>query len=238
MDITWSLAVEEQFYLLLPLVIRNFSVKSLLRLTIATILLAPVLRTALWFYSGSSFGAYTLLPCRADALGFGVLLALACRNDTAWTWFVSHRRHLYAALAVLGLGLAAMTLRATEHQIGTLGYSWIAAFYATLLLLVLANQGKIERQVFSTPVLVRLGTLAYAVYLFHQGTNGLFHWALLAETPWIHDLSSLGITVFSLIIVVALAEVSWRYMEKPLIQRAQSRYRYAMPYQKPFVLST
>lgn len=39
---------------------------------------------------------YTILQCRADALGPGVLVALVCRNQSAWEWLASRRRHLHS----------------------------------------------------------------------------------------------------------------------------------------------
>jgi len=97
----------------------------------ASILCAPLVRLILWLSGNHYFGSYTLLPSRADALGFGVLIALVCRNKRAWEWLASHRRNLYAAFLVLGCGV--VLLLKYQKLLYIVGLTWIAAFYASLL---------------------------------------------------------------------------------------------------------
>jgi peptidoglycan/LPS O-acetylase OafA/YrhL len=225
MAITWSLAVEEQFYLLLPFFIRRLSYRGITKLAVASVVVAPIVRGILLWSGNDYFGPYTLLPCRADALGFGVLIAIACRDKTAWAWLESHRPHLYAAFLVLGCGVVFLTLR--QRYLYGIGLTWIAAFYASMFLLTVINPGKIELFIFRSQLLRKLGTVAYAVYLFHQGINSLFHMAIFGAEPKIVGLSSLGVTVLSLVTVFALSAISWKLLEKPLIRHAHSTYQYA-----------
>lgn len=229
MGATWSLAVEEQFYLLLPWVVRQLSLKGIIRVILGAIAFAPMLRAVLYFYHpGDVFiGPYTLLPCRADALGWGVLVALACRNERVWSWMASNRRSIYLAFSLLGLGLVFHTFHGGRRVLNTVGYSWLAAFYALLLLLVVVNPGRIEKLCFGNFVLVRLGTIAYALYIFHPGVNILYHWAILGRRPIVDGWPSLCVTLLSLMTVIVLSELSWRVLEQPLIRRARCRYRYA-----------
>jgi peptidoglycan/LPS O-acetylase OafA/YrhL len=222
--VTWSLAVEEQFYLLLPLLVRNLSYRGITILAVASILGAPVVRLILWFSGNVYVGPYTLLPCRADALGFGVLVALACRNKEVWEWLASRRRHLYLAFLLLGCGI--VFLLKYQRHLYTFGLTWIAAFYALLLLLTVINPGRIETFCFRSHLLVKLGTVAYAVYIFNQGINYLFHFAIFGRTPSISDWSSFSVTLLSLTTVMLLAALSWRLLEKPLIRHAHAVYRY------------
>lgn len=224
MGITWSLAIEEQFYLLLPLLIRNFSYRGIIFIAVASILCAPVARLILWLFGDQYMGQYILLPCRTDALGAGVLVALALRNKGTWEWLASHRRHLYIGFTVLGCGVAFFTKY--EQLFYPFGLSWIAAFYSVLLLLVVVNPGRLETICFRSQVLMRLGTVAYAVYIFHQGINFLFHFAILGGTPLISNWSSLSVTLLSLLTVILLSALSWKLFEKPLIRHAQAIYRY------------
>lgn len=225
--ITWSLTVEEQFYLLLPLLIRKLSRRGITTLAVATVAAAPLIRLILWRTAHDSMGPYTLLPCRADALGFGVLIAIACRHGNTWEWLQSHRAHLHAALLVLGAGMAYLTVR--QQHLFTFGLTWIAAFYSALLLLTIVNPGRIEKLIFRHRALTSLGTVAYAVYLFHQGINWLYHWAFFGRAPAITGWPSTGVTLLSLLTVLLLAAVSWRVIEKPLIRRAHSTYPYDGP---------
>jgi peptidoglycan/LPS O-acetylase OafA/YrhL len=222
--VTWSLAVEEQFYFLLPFVVRKLAWRGVIWLCAAAILVAPLFRLTLWLSGNEYMGPYTLLPARADALGFGVIIALLCRNQSAYTWLVNHRRHFSWAFIVLGLGLVVMTVRQRYLYVG--GLTWIAAFYASMLVLAVVNPGRVEMAFFRNRLLTRLGTMAYAVYILHEGVNALFHYAIFRRLPGITDLSSFSVTLLSLMTVITLAALSWRLFEKPLIQRAHAAHRY------------
>ncbi len=224
MGVTWSLAVEEQFYLLLPLLVRNLSYRGITMVVMASIVGAPVVRSILWFAGNTYMGPYTLLPCRADALGFGILVALACRNKRAWEWIASRRRHLYLAFLFLGCGV--VFLLKYQRHLYTIGLTWIAAFYALLLLLIVVKPGRLETSCFRSRGLVTLGGVSYAVYIFHQGINAWLHFAIFGERSNVSNWSSLSVTLLSLIIVMLLAALSWRLIEKPLIRRAHALYRY------------
>ena len=231
MAITWSLAVEEQFYLLLPLFIRRLSYRGIAKLALASIVAAPIVRLILWWSGNVYSGPYTLFFCRTDALGFGVLIAIACRNRRAWAWLESHRAHLYAAFLALGCGVGLFTLR--QRYLYVFGLTWIAGFYASLLLLTVVNPGRIETFIFRSLLLSRLGTVSYAVYLFHQGINALFHLAIFGEQPAIVGWSTIGVTVLSLLTVLLLSAISWQFLEKPLIRHAHSTYQYAVVTETP-----
>jgi peptidoglycan/LPS O-acetylase OafA/YrhL len=226
MGITWSLAVEEQFYLLLPLAIRYFSRVGVIRLMVGTIVLAPVIRTILLATGNTYIGPYTLLPCRMDALGLGVLTAMACRNQKIWEWFRSHRRNGYLVFVILGAGVEVLAYRPEGRLMTTVGYTWLALFYTSLLVLVVAEPGRIERGIFRSFVLVSLGTVAYALYIFHVGVNSLLHYFLLGGSYRIQDFKSLLVSLLSLCVVIGLAALSWRVLEKPLIRRGHSKYHY------------
>jgi peptidoglycan/LPS O-acetylase OafA/YrhL len=225
MGMTWSLAVEEQFYLLLPFLVRNLNRRGIFLLALSMILFAPIVRSGLWFYGNEFFGPYVLLPSRADAFGFGILVALACRTKHIWLWFRAHRILIHVCLAILAGGLPILLKH--EQVLYTLGLTWIAAFYASLLVLIVSNFGGVETICFRSRVLVQLGTLAYGIYILHDGLLALLRVAIFDGRDNVGNLSSLSVSAFSLIIVLVLATISWRYMERPLIRRAHATYRYA-----------
>jgi peptidoglycan/LPS O-acetylase OafA/YrhL len=223
---TWPIAVGVHLYLLLPFFIRNLSYKGIVRLTLGGLLLAPAIRIA-FVLRGNIFDAPSAFPlCRADELCFGVLLALVCRDQRAWGWLVSHRGYIVGAFAALAMGVVILTIDPAARLTSTVGYSWLAAFYASLLLLVIAEPGRVAQRIFGNRVLRGLGTYAYALYIMHAGVNGLWHAALRGEGRQVHDLFSLCITIFSIVTAVALAAISWRFLEAPLMRRAHAKYRY------------
>ena len=226
LSITWSLAIEEQFYILLPLAIRFLDRRAIIVLSLLAIAGAPLCRLGLALSGNPVVGPYVLLPCRADSLAWGVLLALACRHESAWRWLVAHRGHLYAGLFLFGCTLAYWTKYAVDANIW--GVSYLAVFYSLLLLLVVVNPGPAERFLFGRGPLVSMGTLAYGIYLFHQGIAAIFHYALQGQPDFMTSRGLVAV-VASCITVAAFTSISWKYFEQPLIRRAHSKYTYGSP---------
>jgi peptidoglycan/LPS O-acetylase OafA/YrhL len=80
--------------------------------------------------------------------------------------------------------------------------------------------------VLRSKALTSLGTVAYCVYIFHPGVNALAHIGAFGRLPVIDSWASAGVTLASLVFVLMLSAVSWRYMERPLIRLAHSRHKY------------
>jgi peptidoglycan/LPS O-acetylase OafA/YrhL len=108
--VTWSLAVEEQFYLTLPLIIREINLQARVWLIVAAIAVAPLLRSLIFVFAPHHpLAPFTLIPCRADALLCGVLGAVLIRDPE---WKEKLERNYVCAfggLAVLLVGAALLT---------------------------------------------------------------------------------------------------------------------------------
>jgi peptidoglycan/LPS O-acetylase OafA/YrhL len=221
MGITWSLALQEQFYLLLPVAIRGLNKnKAVAWMASGMIVAAPICQAILQHFPNTEVAIYTLFPCRADTLGWGLLIAVAFRNEAAWAWICGHRRDVVALFAVLGVGIISLALR--DQRV----YSWMAAFYASLLVLVLTKPSTILARTFRSSVLTWMGTRAYAVYLFHSGMLYLIHFIVFGESPRLVDFKTTCVTLISLAMVLVLSSLSWRFLESPLIRYAQSVHLY------------
>src|SRR5579863_5873406 len=101
--VTWSLAVEEQFYLVAPPLIRFFSPKKIQVLLVTTICLAPLLRLyVLEHVKEGNYLAVFAMPCRADALAWGILLAIGWRSKKFREWLQTREREIrWSVLAML-----------------------------------------------------------------------------------------------------------------------------------------
>ena len=216
--VTWSLAVEEQFYLTLPSVIR-IARRMLPYLIGAGIVLAPVLRVALFYANGEKFIApAVLMPCRADALLLGVAAAMLMRNENASNWLRRNGRALWMAAFILLAGACAFIFHPDwihGIQMNSIGFTWLAVLYTTLLLLAVTQPDSWVGATLRFAPLRRLGGIAYGVYLLHQVL-------LIALRHFIPSWRFAGIAFTSLVATFLLAILSWRYFEKPLIDYGHS----------------
>jgi peptidoglycan/LPS O-acetylase OafA/YrhL len=213
LGVTWSLAIEEQFYLTLPLVVRFVSRPALAVIACAAVIAAPVIRWML-LSRGSSFATYVLLPCRIDALALGVLAALIQREQELWHRVQKRAVWLIAPLCLLGIVIFAAVDPYTAIGGNPLRYSLFAFFYFVLLLLVISHHT--FGSAFSWTPLRYAGTIAYGLYLFHF--------------PLIHEAmnTTFGLPIRALIgisLTFGLASLSWFYFETPLVRRGH-RYSY------------
>ena len=217
---TWSLAVEQQFYLLLPFVVRCVPRKALPWTLVGLIVSAPVLRTAIVFYSDQHWLAYTLLPCRWDALFLGVLGAWAMRHRVIGKSAASlgmlasgfgsalaianGPKNLDPAMLTLGGTLVALTCAAWVVRVALdpRGFGWLAWW-----------------------PLRWLGQISYGLFLCHFAVHVVTHRLLLDSVP---TLANWPVTLLGIGISIALASASWRWFESPLVRWAH-RESYAVP---------
>ena len=170
---------------------------------------------------GAPLAIYTLLPCRADALAFGVLIAIAVRNEKAWNYLVRKQWSLRIALLALGLGFPFLSRHIFDLLMTSIGYTWISMFYAALLLVAITRPSNLERRLLTNVLCLELGAISYALYVCHQGVNWLNHWLFFRAAPSAHDWPSLLVTCLSLLIAALVAKASWRILEQPILRKGQ-----------------
>ena len=224
--VTWSLAIEEQFYLLAPPLIRFLSLRRFVIALAATIVLAPFLRFMLFRYwaPGTYLCAY-LMPCRADSLSCGMLLAVGWRDARVQEFIRSNASLLQRTLLVLFLGVGGL-LWWLVHPINvvsvTIGYTWLALFYSALLLMVVSRPGAWIAAVMRWRFLGWLGGVSYCVYLLHDPFNFFAHCILLHALPQLYTLNQLAVSILALLATLAVASLSWRFFEKALIRHGHT----------------
>jgi peptidoglycan/LPS O-acetylase OafA/YrhL len=170
LQVTWSLAVEEQFYLTLPLLVRTISREKLLAVVVSMVVFFAVLRSALYSAGHlTPMQAYVLPFCRFDSLFIGVTCALLLRDPTWSARFQKHPRLLLAATALCGCFFFLMdhNLWSKNLLLHTLGFTVISLFYASTMLLVLLHPQFVLSRALTYKPLIQLGTVSYCVYLIH-----------------------------------------------------------------------
>jgi peptidoglycan/LPS O-acetylase OafA/YrhL len=221
-NVTWSLAVEEHFYLVVPLAMRALPLRAIPWALGAAVAAGPALRWATMERFGAA-SVYVLTHCRVDAIVLGVLCAWAVRQPAVRARL--RPRALGAAALALGALLVAAQLVDVGRAFPVAAYSVAALLYACVLLLVVVAEGGPVARLLRAAPLQRVGLLAYGLYLLHQPVNGLLHALVLGEAPGLATPAAAALTACALAVTFALAELSWRFVERPLVAMGQ-RLRY------------
>ena len=225
MAVTWSLAIEEQFYLLLPLVIWFVPSRKLPGVLISLIMFVPAIRLFFYLYHPAVY-VYTLLPCRADTLLLGVLCAYLIRQEKSRCWLEKRGRQLYLMLVVLLLGAGGLTVFARKQdmfafmnsfELVSFGYTWLAFLYACLLLIVITAKKGLIAGIMRLRLLRYFGIIAYGIYLIHFPINFLAHGLILGKEPQIKSPLDAVVTLVAFLTTLLMATLSWRFLEKPII---------------------
>lgn len=219
----WSLAVEEQFYILWPAVIWCTPGRRVKRLCIALILGAPLLRLFLWSRGANPIANYVLMPTRVDALAIGALIAASLRDPTSRESLVRWARPLAIATAVawIALFVARGEWSESDSVVQVVGYSIQDIFFAAVLVVTLGVNGRSTLgRLFETRLLRKLGHYSYAMYVLHPFVAGLVVPRLLRRRPAM--LSDFGQQVAVLLIAIAVttavAALSWHVYEHPFLR--------------------
>ena len=226
LGITWSLAVEEQFYLLLPFMVRFIAPLRLTIFVSTLALAAPVFRVLAEDDSG--YAGMVLMPCRADALLLGVLCAWAMRRAKTRELLFKSRSAFYLILSTLLTVLAVFCSQPARFERSPYLPSVLAVLYTAFLLLAVTEQRGPVTWLVRQRWLRGLGILAYGVYLIHQAVNGLSHGIILSRSPEIGSWSGLAVTLLALGITLGVAALSWLKFEKPLVNLGHT-VRYERP---------
>jgi peptidoglycan/LPS O-acetylase OafA/YrhL len=227
---TWSLAIEEQFYLTIPWIVRKLSRTHLVLVLSCVVLSAPLLRTLLFLlFRHGRFAALVLMPCRADVLSLGVLSAALMRDPRSWNVVVAHNSFLFRIAALLVLPLAWLSYKGFEGnsvQIVTFGYSLVAIFYTCCLLIALSSKAGILQRALTNIRLRRFGEIAYCTYLIHMPLlhlaykiiSSLFRGASFRHSGGarmlLADLVGYGLTL-------VFAKLSWHFLEQPMLRKGR-----------------
>jgi peptidoglycan/LPS O-acetylase OafA/YrhL len=224
LNVLWSLAVEEQFYIVWPFVILLLPERALAWVAAALIVAVPVLRAVATPWFDSFWPIYYLTPFRMDLLAAGALLAVAVRrNPNALQPFRPLAMlGFFAALAVLAwLHIHYPRFRAENTPLSNAAlYSVSLVLCTSVVVIALQSQGIVKR-LLCNPVLVYIGTISYTIYLTHfAGIHLLEYFHLTNPLKGQGRIALLGNLAFNyteiLLTSMAISTPLYYSIEKPM----------------------
>jgi peptidoglycan/LPS O-acetylase OafA/YrhL len=221
---TWSLAIEEQFYLFWPTIVYYLSSKKLGFLSVFLVFFSLFLRLGIVIkfrklLDYNKFFYFATIT-RLDSLILGALIALAFESD----WWKNILKRI--AVPVFGLGFGLTVYFASRrpdsplvdnYLMFTYGYTVIALTSAALIVMLTTfAETNPLRGIFRSGVLRFFGKYSYAIYLFHMLPLLIFQ-RLFNNYGWDGFLAWMLFIILSLGVAVALALLSWNLLEKRML---------------------
>ena len=224
----WSLAVEEQFYIVWPLFVFFLPRRYFLRSCIFFVLIVPLARVLLYGNGVDAWAIRQWTFTRVDSLIAGGLASVIYRTpllvDRFRPWLLST---MSASGVVLLTAAGFGHVSAGSGFMCTIGYSVFALLFATWLLQLLSLTASspipFSHRILNMPALIFLGKYSYGLYVFHwpitHGVRALVRKltsaGVLDSTPMLKEIS-LAFVEFALVLSfsLALSIVSWHLWEK------------------------
>jgi peptidoglycan/LPS O-acetylase OafA/YrhL len=203
---TWSLSVEEQFYVFYPLLMIVMNrLTRVRRLFTLSIVVAASFLVSIYWVEKQPVSAFYLLPSRFWELGVGGLLAMYSGRYIGNLFLCS----LVAAVGLLLISIAAFGL---DSQTAFPGMAALLPCIGTALIIFVGHGGNPISSALAWRPLVSIGLISYPLYLWHWPV------LLFAQYKLGRALNGTEIVVMLLASLVA-AGLTWRYVERPFRQR-------------------
>jgi peptidoglycan/LPS O-acetylase OafA/YrhL len=204
LGVTWSLAIEEQFYLVWPIIVRFLPRRQVVILAMVEIAASPLLR---YFLVAHHIHIYANFFCRLDGLMLGAFLAALVRSKD----FV-RERYIGLALATLAVATPLAVIMDLRHA------EWIVFTFTSLaagaiVYLAMFWQQKWLQWLLANRFLLFTGTISYGLFLLHKiafaGVDGLH------VNSAQHPLVTLGVILIG---SYMLSITSWNLLEQPFLR--------------------
>jgi peptidoglycan/LPS O-acetylase OafA/YrhL len=215
----WSLAIEEQFYLVWPLLVLLLSRRKLLAVAVALVVLEPFIRGIHAYRGMNAQLIYNLTWCRCDGLALGALFAIWVRSKR-----FSVKSSYVVAAALLG-ALLLLTVGGSFWGLmkgytvasASLRYTQAYMFYGAVFALVLAHQGSIWTAPLRWKFMQLSGALSYCLYLIHVSIGEVYQ-RLIGNSLGTTMATTLLRAVVMIGTAFLVAMVSKRFLEDPCMR--------------------
>jgi peptidoglycan/LPS O-acetylase OafA/YrhL len=221
----WSLSVEEQFYLVWPLIVLLATRRQLMGVCGACFIGAWALRVYFVAHQNPAAPLFFTL-CRVDDLAVGAFIAVVTREKRGLAqlracapWLT-----LLAAGLLLGVGVRLRHFWHFDAEVQRYAISAFSVLYGCLLVFALtAPQKNVYRRLLEIPVLRSYGKYSYAIYIFHYGLEGLLFARIAPLDTLAERLGSQDAALAVRFLIVAIVSwgigwLSWNAYEKHFLK--------------------
>jgi peptidoglycan/LPS O-acetylase OafA/YrhL len=209
---TWTLSVEEQFYLVWPalillLVSRIRSRQVIAGLIVAGIVASALVRLWIWRYGSGYPAAYMRIDARADGLLVGALCAFA------WRWRVvpAPVAKVAGTAGLVGLGLLALLWDPRSESMFEGGYTLVALAGGAVILAALTEDWA-PLPAFDWAPLRAVGRVSYGLYLWHVPCIYAVEREMGGQPGLVQAIVALALSALATFL-------SWRFVEQPFLRR-------------------
>ncbi len=214
----WSLAVEEQFYLLWPLAILLIRKPKYLLVFISLLLVATLgLRLWIWMHHIAGFAYYNLYTfTRIDGICIGCIVALMLKIDANFLKKYTSGIVLFFAVMNFAFFFVNRLYQFTFPYLALAGYTTFAMMLGLLVNQAVNKETKLINFLFNIPLLKFFGRISYGFYMFHWPVYLLLSpylssWVKGFTSGW---LTEFVVSVMGTLAAIALSWFSFNYFEK------------------------
>lgn len=213
---TWSLAIEEQFYILWPVmfVLLSRNLKRMALFLTCLILAVWLYRVALCYLLNVNQGyIYAAFDTRLDHLMVGCLLAVLIKREALTSFWQIACANVYAPFVTLALYIASTYLdySATFRYRDVVGFAIEPVLIAILVIQLISLHSTALWRWLDWPALRYLGRISYSLYLYQQITLGVVRKALSSQPVIVQLLAAIAVTII-------IATASYYLIERPFLK--------------------
>jgi peptidoglycan/LPS O-acetylase OafA/YrhL len=214
----WSLQIEEQFYLLFPILVRRLRLGQLTQVLVGLCCFSTLLRLFLyWRFPGNEMVQYEFLPCRMEGLALGAWMAVRFRQGS---WIIDKRKlsAMTVFWAVLAVGAAVLGgYFYTTPFNRTVGFLLSPIFSACGVLWIIAFRSTPATGWLRQRWLVYIGKISYAAYLIHWPVGNIL--TVLATRFGAAALNTGALRLIMIYLMTfGLSALSWHFLEQPCLR--------------------